>query len=61
MKAIETGKTRDVPLPRPVAILLLYWTVTVDEGGVIYFKKDPYHEDNAVLEDLGRDSEIKPF
>jgi hypothetical protein len=32
----------------------------VDEGGVIYFKKDPYHEDNAVLEDLGRDSEIKP-
>ncbi|MGD0819166.1 MAG: L,D-transpeptidase family protein [Desulfomonilia bacterium] len=61
MKAIESGKTRDVPLSKPVAILLLYWTVTVDEGGVIYFKKDPYHEDNAVLEDLGRDSEIKPF
>jgi murein L,D-transpeptidase YcbB/YkuD len=61
MNAIGTGKTRSVSLPRPVTILLLYRTVEVDEGGIISFKKDPYNRDNAVLDGLGRDSEIKPI
>jgi L,D-transpeptidase YcbB len=58
MKAVESGKTQRVSLPRPVSILLLYWTVEVDEGGSVYFKKDPYHQDTAVLLELGRDSDI---
>lgn len=60
MNAIDTGETRTVSLPRPVTILLLYWTVGVDEGGIISFRKDPYNRDSAVLDGLGRDSEIRP-
>jgi L,D-transpeptidase YcbB len=61
MKAGESGKTRDLTLPRPVTILLLYVTVDVDEDGIVSFKKDPYDRDGAVLDGLGRDSDIRPI
>jgi murein L,D-transpeptidase YcbB/YkuD len=52
-----TGKTRTrtVFLPRPVPILLLYWTVFFDEAGRVGFKKDIYERDRAVLEALGQE------
>ncbi len=58
MKAVRSERTRTVFLPRPVTILLLYWTVEVDDDGVIYFKRDPYNRDREVLEGLARDAEI---
>ncbi len=61
MKAGESGKTRALILPRPVSILLLYVTVEVDKDGVVFFKKDPYDRDRAVLDGLGRDSGIRPI
>ena len=61
MKAAESGKTRILTLPRPVTILLLYVTVEVDKDGIVYFKKDPYNRDSAVLDGLGRDSGIRPI
>lgn len=61
MKAGESGKTRILILPRPVTILLLYVTVEVDKDGIVFFKKDPYNRDNAVLDGLGRDSGIRPI
>ncbi len=60
MKAVRSERTRTVFLPGPVTILLLYWTVEVDDDGVIYFKRDPYNRDREVLEGLGRDAEITP-
>jgi murein L,D-transpeptidase YcbB/YkuD len=60
MDAVDTGKTRTVSLPRPVTILLLYWTAEVDENGIVHFKKDPYNRDSAMLDGLGRDSDINP-
>ena len=51
-KAIESGKTRTVFLPEPIPVLLLYWTVEVSPGGEVYFKKDIYGRDEAVLEGL---------
>jgi murein L,D-transpeptidase YcbB/YkuD len=53
--AIDSRTTRTVFLPRPVPILLLYWTVSFDEAGRIGFKKDIYERDRAVLEALGQD------
>jgi murein L,D-transpeptidase YcbB/YkuD len=58
MRAVREKRTRTVYLPRPVPILLLYWTVEVDEVGTVYFKRDPYSRDAGVLDGLGRDAEI---
>jgi murein L,D-transpeptidase YcbB/YkuD len=49
---IATGRTRNVPLPRPVPILLLYWTVDVHAGGRIAFKPDIYGRDAPLLQAL---------
>ncbi len=54
--AIDAKSTRTVFLPRPVPVLLLYWTVSFDEAGRIGFKKDIYERDRAVLEGLAQDS-----
>lgn len=56
----KSDKNQRVSLPRPVTILLMYWTVEVDGEGVI-FKKDPYNRDPLVLEGLGRDADIRPI
>ena len=61
IQAAESGKNKKVPLPRPVTILLMYWTVEVDEAGLVHFKKDPYNRDGQVLEGLGRDNGIRPW
>lgn len=58
--AAESGRNQKVRLPRPVTVLLMYWTVEVDRDGVVYFKKDPYKQDASVLEGLGRDAGIRP-
>ncbi len=59
-EAAESGRNQKVRLPRPVTILLMYWTVEVGQDGTIYFKKDPYDRDGLVLEGLGRDEDIRP-
>jgi len=51
-KAIESGKTRTVFLPKPVPVLLFYWTVEIGPDGEVHFKKDLYGRDEAVLEGL---------
>jgi murein L,D-transpeptidase YcbB/YkuD len=54
--AIATGKTHNVNLPRPVPILLMYWTVDVREDGRVTFKPDIYQNDSAVLRALNNRS-----
>lgn len=51
-KVIASGKTRTVMLPEHIPVLLLYWTVAVDQDGTVHFKKDPYARDKAILEGL---------
>ncbi|MCU0976507.1 MAG: L,D-transpeptidase family protein [Steroidobacteraceae bacterium] len=43
--AVATGETRTVRLPKPVPVLLIYWTVDEDLQGRIVFKRDPYDRD----------------
>jgi murein L,D-transpeptidase YcbB/YkuD len=54
-RLIAGGRTRDVALPRPVPILLLYWTVDVHPDGRIAFKPDIYGRDAPLLQALTAD------
>ncbi len=52
--AVATGETRTVRLPRPVPVLLLYWTLDEDARGRIVFKRDPYGRDAPLATALDR-------
>jgi murein L,D-transpeptidase YcbB/YkuD len=52
MEVVDSKQTRKVFPDEPMPVLLLYWTVTVEEDGKVHFKEDPYGRDNAVLEGL---------
>ena len=56
MQAIDSERTRKVTLPRPVTVLLLYWTVAPDDNGDVIFKQDIYGRDAGIL--TGLNSEL---
>ena len=47
--ALATGQTRTVRLPKPVPVLMIYWTVDRDDDGSVVFKPDPYGRDPKLL------------
>jgi murein L,D-transpeptidase YcbB/YkuD len=49
---LASGKTTRIDLPRPVQIVLAYFTAWVDENGAIQFREDVYGRDQAVLSAL---------
>ncbi len=49
---LESGETKRINLPRPVPIYLLYFTAGIDTMNNIYFIKDIYKRDPAVLKAL---------
>jgi murein L,D-transpeptidase YcbB/YkuD len=49
---IDSGRTQSITLPKPVPVLLFYWTVSVRPDGTVRFKRDPYQRDAGVLEGL---------
>ena len=51
-KIIETNKTQTVNLSKPLTVLLLYWTIIVDDEGQVSFRKDVYDRDKKILETL---------
>jgi len=48
-RAIDAGKTLEVPVKHPLTLLLGYWTVQRHEGGRIAYKTDVYGFDAGVL------------
>ena len=56
-KILESGKTTRVNLKTPVEIMLLYWTAGADKQGRLYFDKDVYGRDPAVLKALDKPME----
>jgi murein L,D-transpeptidase YcbB/YkuD len=44
-EVIEAGETRTVRLPKPVPVLLMYWTIDPATEGRVVFKRDPYGRD----------------
>jgi len=51
-EVINSKQTVRVFLPEPMPVLLLYWTVAVDENGTVHFKHDPYGRDKAIVDGL---------
>ena len=51
-QVIDSQRTQSITLPKPVPVLLLYWTVSVKPDGTVRFKRDPYDRDSEVLEGL---------
>ena len=49
---MESGRTTNVTLARPIPVLLLYFTVTIDGEGLIRFSDDVYQRDAKVLRAL---------
>jgi len=49
---VATGRTRVVPLPSPVVVILMYWTVDVTADGGVVFKRDIYGRDLPLLQAL---------
>ncbi len=49
---LASGKTTRINLPKPLNIYLMYWTTTIDQNNVIYFMKDVYKRDAAILKAL---------
>ena len=49
---MDSKKTQRVNLAEPLTVLVLYWTVGVEEPGPIRFLSDVYGRDPAVLEAL---------
>lgn len=51
-RIIDSGQTQTIQLPKPVPVLLFYWTAAMEPDGSVRFKKDPYKRDAEVLEGL---------
>ncbi len=49
---LDSGKTTRINLPEPINIYLMYWTSRVDQENTLYFMKDVYKRDTAVLKAL---------
>jgi murein L,D-transpeptidase YcbB/YkuD len=47
--AVAAGSTRTVRLPKPVPVLLIYWTVDRDDDGSVVFRPDVYRRDARLL------------
>ena len=65
-QVIDSGKTTRVILKQTMPVLLLYWTVTVEEDGSVRFKEDPYGRGDRVLSALDgefrlRKRDLKPL
>lgn len=59
--AIATGKTRTIPLRKPVPVYLLYWTAFVDPDGTVEFRDDIYGRDRRLAEALAAHAAARRF
>jgi L,D-transpeptidase YcbB len=52
--AVDSRKTSIIRLRTPVVVILLYWTVDVDDDGTVLFKQDIYNRDPPIIKALGK-------
>lgn len=55
---VESGRETTVPLDRPIAVHLLYWTAWVDDQDIVHYRDDIYQRDRRLIEAL--DDELSP-
>lgn len=49
---VKTEKTKNIRLKTSVPIYLMYWTAAIDENGLVYFTRDIYDRDEAIIKAL---------
>ena len=52
LQTVDTRRTKAVNLAEPVTIIMLYWTVAVDEDGTVNFSRDIYGRDQPIISGL---------
>jgi len=52
--ALETTRTKTIPLTRPVPVYIVYFTAAEDEDGKVVTLGDPYGQDDALVAALDR-------
>lgn len=55
---VDAGETKTVFLSEPLPVLLLYWTLSVEDEGQARFLQDVYERDPAVLDALNAGFEV---
>lgn len=60
-EAIATGRTQTIPVRHTVPVMLLYFTATVDAGGVLHFRPDLYGRDKAIVAALAAPFRFAPL
>ena len=46
---LASGRTTRINLPKPVPVLLTYFTAWMDEAGMVQFREDVYERDARVI------------
>jgi murein L,D-transpeptidase YcbB/YkuD len=59
-EAIDSGRTRTIPVRRTVPVLLLYFTVTAAPDGQVQFRPDLYDRDAPIVAALARPFRFAP-
>ena len=54
LAAQQTGLTRNLDLPAPVPVLMVYWTAAYDEQRGVVLRPDVYQRDAALVRDIDR-------
>ncbi len=57
---LADGTTTTVNLPRPLTVMLLYWTAEADAEGTVHFRRDLYGRDARLLEHLDEPFRASP-
>ena len=57
---IASQKSETVFLPKPMTVMLLYLTVSVDDDGTIRFEKDIYERDQRIGDGLNAPFRVSP-
>ena len=58
-QVVESGRMTNVTLAKPVPVLLLYFTVTIDREGLVRFSDDVYQRDAKVLAALNEPFRVR--
>lgn len=52
--AVASGKTQTMTLPKPIPLMMIYWTVDIRENGRVTFRPDIYKRDPKILSGLNK-------
>jgi murein L,D-transpeptidase YcbB/YkuD len=56
--ALASGEHASIPLPKPLAVHILYWTAWADKDGTVQFRKDVYGHDAKLAEALAEEPPV---